>query len=80
MVRVAVIGSGLIGRAWAVVFANAGCQVAMYDTDPGCRNGLPEAVKAECEILHMHGLLADADDLPTLLGRPTSSRKTARSG
>lgn len=63
MVRVAVIGSGLIGRAWAVVFANAGCQVAMYDTDPGCRNGLPEAVKAECEILHMHGLLADADDV-----------------
>lgn len=59
--RVAVIGAGLIGRAWAVVFADAGHDVVMYDTDPACRNGLPEAVRAECEILHRHGLMADSD-------------------
>jgi len=29
--KVAVIGSGLIGRAWAIVFARAGLQVNIYD-------------------------------------------------
>ena len=59
MINVAVIGSGLIGRAWAVVFAKAGHQVMMYDTDPACREGVAASVKAECEILHRHGLLSD---------------------
>ncbi len=27
--RIAVIGSGLIGRAWAIVFAGGGCDVAL---------------------------------------------------
>jgi 3-hydroxyacyl-CoA dehydrogenase len=30
--RVAIVGAGLIGRAWAVVFARAGWEVALYDT------------------------------------------------
>src|ERR1041385_9316952 len=33
--RVAVVGSGLIGRAWAMVFAGAGCHVALYDSVAG---------------------------------------------
>lgn len=32
--RVACIGAGTVGRAWAVVFARAGHSVALYDTDP----------------------------------------------
>jgi L-gulonate 3-dehydrogenase len=32
--RVAIIGAGLIGPAWAVVFARAGCEVALYDANP----------------------------------------------
>ena len=32
--RVAIVGAGLIGRAWAIVFARAGCDVALYDTNP----------------------------------------------
>jgi 3-hydroxyacyl-CoA dehydrogenase len=27
--RVAIIGAGLIGRAWAIVFARAGCDVTL---------------------------------------------------
>ncbi|WP_136684308.1 3-hydroxyacyl-CoA dehydrogenase NAD-binding domain-containing protein [Falsirhodobacter xinxiangensis] len=34
MARVACIGSGNVGRAWAVVFARAGHEVALYDADP----------------------------------------------
>jgi 3-hydroxyacyl-CoA dehydrogenase len=35
MEKIAVIGSGLIGRAWAMVFARAGHPVKMYDNVPG---------------------------------------------
>jgi len=33
MEKIAVIGTGLIGRAWALVFARAGREVALYDAD-----------------------------------------------
>ena len=36
MMKIAIIGSGLIGRAWAVVFAHAGHQVVMQDTNEAC--------------------------------------------
>ncbi len=31
--KVACVGAGLIGRAWALVFARAGCRVAVFDRD-----------------------------------------------
>lgn len=37
MSRVAVVGAGLVGSSWAVVFARAGLQVNLYDTDPAQR-------------------------------------------
>jgi 3-hydroxyacyl-CoA dehydrogenase len=30
---VAVVGSGVIGRSWAVIFVRAGCRTALFDTD-----------------------------------------------
>jgi L-gulonate 3-dehydrogenase len=35
MPRVAIVGSGLIGRSWAIVFARGGFDVALYDAVPG---------------------------------------------
>ena len=32
---VAIVGAGLIGRGWAIVFARAGWQVKLYDLDVG---------------------------------------------
>src|SRR6266700_3360951 len=32
-IKVAVVGAGLIGRAWVIVFARAGHAVALYDAD-----------------------------------------------
>ena len=32
MEKIAIIGCGLIGQGWAAVFAQAGFEVAMYDT------------------------------------------------
>ena len=33
MAKVAVIGSGFVGRAWAISFARARCEVALWDQD-----------------------------------------------
>jgi 3-hydroxyacyl-CoA dehydrogenase len=33
MTKAAIIGSGFIGRAWAISFARAGCEVALWDQD-----------------------------------------------
>lgn len=33
--RVAIVGAGLIGRAWAIVFARGGAEVAVHDADAG---------------------------------------------
>nr|WP_067298376.1 3-hydroxyacyl-CoA dehydrogenase NAD-binding domain-containing protein [Marinobacterium profundum] len=35
--RIAVIGGGLIGRAWTLVFARAGCEVRLWDPDAKVR-------------------------------------------
>ena len=46
--HIAVVGAGLIGRAWAIVFARAGCTVAIYDAAPealaGCNSLLHENI------------------------------------
>jgi len=33
MTKAAIIGSGFVGRAWAISFARAGCDVALWDQD-----------------------------------------------
>ena len=35
MQKIAIVGSGFIGRAWAISFARAGHQVALWDEEPG---------------------------------------------
>ena len=35
--KIAIVGTGLVGSAWAIVFARAGHRVALYDgTDGQC--------------------------------------------
>ena len=31
--RIGIVGSGFIGRAWAIVFARAGYEARLYDAD-----------------------------------------------
>jgi len=58
--RVAIIGSGLIGRAWAVVFAGGGCDVALYDAVAGVAEKASTLVAEGLEKLSAHGLVRDA--------------------
>jgi len=59
MSRVAVIGAGLIGRAWAMVFARAGWDVALYDAIPGVAQSGLGPIADGLRGLAEHGLAAD---------------------
>ncbi len=43
---VAIIGAGLIGRAWAMVFARAGWRVRITDNAPGTLSASREFIAA----------------------------------
>jgi 3-hydroxyacyl-CoA dehydrogenase len=60
MEKIAIIGSGLIGRAWAMVFARAGHQVTMYDTAPGAVSRAIDLVEEGLVELKNAGLIDDA--------------------
>ncbi len=62
MEKIAIIGSGLIGRAWAMVFARAGHQVTMYDTAPGAVSHAIGLVEEGLVELKNAGLI---DEAPT---------------
>jgi len=57
--RIGVVGAGLIGRAWSLVFARAGCQVGVGDPSVEVRDALPERLAADAALLERHGLLDD---------------------
>jgi 3-hydroxyacyl-CoA dehydrogenase len=59
MPQVAIIGAGLIGRSWAIVFARAGWDVALQDSAPGQAERAKAAVKGGLADLAAHGLLDD---------------------
>src|SRR5262249_31543153 len=59
MPRVAIIGSGLIGRAWAMVFARAGWDAAMYDAVDGVADKALGLVSEGLQELAKHGLVDD---------------------
>ena len=61
MPRVAIIGSGLIGRAWAMVFARAGWDAAMYDAVEGVADKALGLVAEGLNELAKHGLVDDPE-------------------
>lgn len=61
--RVAVIGAGLIGQAWALVFARAGCEVMLWDEDPSLGEPALRAIESLATSLGEYGLIEDASDV-----------------
>ena len=57
--KIAIIGAGLVGSAWAIVFARAGHRVALYDdTDGQCEAAIAR-IETNLEALEGHGLIED---------------------
>lgn len=59
MKNAAIVGAGLIGRAWANVFARAGWSVRVWDPDAGQRAGAAKLVEQSLHELAGHGLVSD---------------------
>lgn len=59
MNTVAIVGSGLIGRAWAVVFARGGWNVRLTDTHPETLAAAPGLVRTGLDALAEHRLVPD---------------------
>ena len=56
----AMIGAGLIGRSWAMVFARAGWTVQLYDSDPGQLTDVRAYIGASLVEQQAAGLCDDA--------------------
>ena len=59
MPSVAIVGAGLIGRAWAIVFSRAGWDVRMTDPHAPTLAAAPGLVRAGLDELAKHGLVTD---------------------
>lgn len=56
---VAVIGAGLVGTGWAIVFARAGLQVRIYDANPQATESALTLIAAQLKELRAFGLVDD---------------------
>jgi L-gulonate 3-dehydrogenase len=61
MTQIAVIGAGLIGRSWAIVFARGGCRVSLWDPQPEAVPAALEFIARRLPELASAGLLQGRD-------------------
>ena len=67
--HVAIVGCGLVGSAWALVFARAGWRVRLYDEEAAQLTAAETRIAANARELVRHELL---DDAPSVLARIAS--------
>lgn len=58
--KIAVIGAGLIGQAWAIVFARGGCEVQLWDGDQDALARAMGLIAGQMQQLESKGLLVGA--------------------
>jgi len=73
--RIAIVGAGSIGSSWAVVFARAGHEVALYDADPERLPAAAADVEERLAALADAGLLDEPPDQAA--GRVTTHAELA---
>jgi len=59
MEKIAIVGAGLIGCAWASVFARAGYPVVLHDADAKALAAAPGNIEANLRALHEIGLITE---------------------
>lgn len=79
MEKIAVIGTGLVGRSWSIVFARAGREVALYDADAAAAGRARSAIAQSLSALRSAGLVADIDAIQARI-RPAKSLAEALDG
>jgi 3-hydroxyacyl-CoA dehydrogenase len=66
---VAIVGAGLVGSGWAIVYARAGLHVKVFDADPEITRKAIPLIEGQLAGLHLHGLVAE--DPAAILARIT---------
>ncbi|PRY22204.1 3-hydroxyacyl-CoA dehydrogenase [Aliiruegeria haliotis] len=64
--RIGIVGAGIVGRSWAICFARSGCEVDLYDVQPGVVEGALDAIAAQLEDLDSLGLLRQSSSKEVL--------------
>jgi 3-hydroxyacyl-CoA dehydrogenase len=79
MTHIGVVGTGVIGRGWAVVFARAGHAVRLYDAKPGAAKAAVDVLRETLSLLEAEGHIRSLDEI---LGRmvPVSTLGEAVAG
>ncbi|RZL94158.1 MAG: 3-hydroxyacyl-CoA dehydrogenase [Variovorax sp.] len=67
---VAVVGAGLVGAGWAVVYARAGLKVKVFDANPEITRRSIPLIEGQLAGLHRHGLIEEHP--ATILSRITA--------
>jgi 3-hydroxyacyl-CoA dehydrogenase len=60
MERITLVGGGLVGQAWAIVFGRAGHEVTLFDAEPAALEQARRNIAARLEDLAGLGLVEDA--------------------
>ena len=68
MPRVAIVGCGVVGSSWAVVFLRAGLEVVLFDAVPAARDQAAAFVRAALIDLQAQGM-AGSDPMDQIIGR-----------
>jgi len=68
MNKIAIVGSGFIGRSWSILFARAGHPVQLFDNDAATAGQAIGIIETSLNDLAAHGLV---DDPAAVLGRIT---------
>lgn len=55
--KVAIVGSGLIGRSWSMLFVSVGYKVSLYDVVPSAVDSALKLISDELQDLEKNGLL-----------------------
>jgi len=55
--HVAIVGAGLVGAGWAIVFARAGLRVKMFDANPDITRRAVPLIAGQLDGLRRHGLI-----------------------
>ena len=74
MTKIGIVGAGLIGRAWAIVFARSGFDVALWDGDAKALQASLGTIGERLDDLRKAGLVAD----PALVLKRIAPRASLR--
>ncbi len=80
MPKIAIIGAGLIGRSWSIVFARAGFTVGLWDQFPHQTTAAMAFIAERLPELHQAGLIKDSPDVVLSRITPMDTLEAALSG